>query len=147
MIEAFAALSLLLAGERSFLHFPRSDEVRIQAIAKSDNERDWPFTVDSGSLTCVWSAGEPVVMFFAKTAESFDESEVFDEDGAELVEPRGVLLSTNPLELTLGNMANNDLFVKTGSVEQRLRAVAPFVAVGQRLCDQPPGAQIRGGEL
>ena len=75
MIEAFAALPLMLAGERSFLHFPRSDEVRIQAIAKSDNERDWPFTVDSGSLTCVWSAGEPVVMFFAKTAESFDESE------------------------------------------------------------------------
>ena len=26
-------------------------------------------------------------------------------------------------------------------------AVAPFVAVGERLCDQPPGAQIRGGEL
>jgi hypothetical protein len=147
MLDVLAATaSMLLVGERGLFHFPTAAEVRVQAIAKSDNELGWPFSVDAGSLTCVWSGGTRVVMFFAQTLGGPITEDVVDDDKA-TSEPRGVLLSINPLELTIGNMATNDLFVKAESIEERLRLVAPFVTVGQRLCDQPPGAQVRGGEL
>ena len=140
MLEALAiAASLVLAGERSFFHLPSEEEVRIQTITRTDNEQDWPFSVDAGSLTCVWSAGTPVVMFFEQARDDFAES--YD------TALRGVLLSINPLELTIGNIANSDLFAPAESVEERLRAVAPFVMLGSRLCEQPPGAQLRRGEL
>ena len=54
----------MLAGERSFFHVPQAAEVRVQRIARADNERDWPFSVDEGNLTCVWSTGQKLVFFF-----------------------------------------------------------------------------------
>jgi hypothetical protein len=135
--EAALAMSIL-AGEKGLLHFPSPHEVRFQPIERAGNETDWPFSVDKGHLTCVWSGGAPVVMFFAFDAEAFD---------AEGGEPRGVLLSANPLELTLGNIATRDLFAPAATVEERLLAVAPFVDMGRKLCDQPAGERLRGGEL
>jgi len=32
-------------------------------------------------------------------------------------------------------------------VETLIKRVAPFVSLGERLCDQPQGSQIRQGEL
>jgi hypothetical protein len=136
MFPEAALAMMILAGEKGLLHFPAAHEVRFQPIAKTDNETGWPFSVGKGHLTCVWSGGTPVVMFFAG---------VGDGDGAE--DPRGVLLSTNPLELTLGNIATRDLFAPAVNVEERLMAIAPFVDIGRRLCDQPAGERVRGGEL
>lgn len=133
---AEAALAMtILAGEKGLLHIPSQHEVRLQPIERTDNETGWPFSVDKGHLTCVWSGGTPVVMFFATDAE------------AEEAEPRGVFLSANPLELTLGNIATRDLFAPAATVEERLLAVAPFIDMGRRLCDQPAGEHVRGGEL
>jgi hypothetical protein len=136
---AEAALAMtILAGEKGLLHIPSSHEVRFQSIAKADNETGWPFSVDKGHLSCVWSGGTPVVMFFAAMDESED---------AEAAEPRGVLLSANPLELTIGNIATRDLFAPAANVEERLLAVAPFIDMGRKLCDQPAGERVRAGEL
>ena len=33
------------------------------------------------------------------------------------------------------------------TMEERIRLVAPFAAMGQRLCDQPAGAHVGHGEL
>jgi hypothetical protein len=133
-----AALAVtILAGEKGLLHFPGANEVRFQPIAKADNETGWPFSVDKGHLTCVWSGGTPVVMFFAGVGEA----EGFEGD------PRGVLLSTNPLELTIGNIATRDLFAPAAGIEDRLLAVAPFLDMGRKLCDQPAGERVRAGEL
>ena len=129
---------MVLAGERSFLHVPSPEEVRVQAIARADNERDWPFSVDEGNLTCVWSIGERLVFFF-EGRPSGDSGEDF--------EPRGVIVSVNPLELTIGNIANRALFAPVTNVADLIRRVAPYVEIGRRLCDQPPGAVIRHGEL
>jgi hypothetical protein len=140
MMEVLAiAAPLVLAGERSLLHIPQKEEVRVQAIVRSDNERDWPFSVDSGSLTCVWSVGERLVFFFEGRPASLDEDAEF--------EPRGVIVSVNPLDLTIGNIANRALFAPMADVAELIRRVAPYVDVGQRLCDQPPGSIIRSGEL
>ena len=139
MIEAIAlAGTLVLAGERSLLHVPVPEEVRVQAITRTDNEREWPFTVDEGNLTCVWSIGEKLVFFFEGHPHG---------DSEEDFEARGVIISVNPLELTIGNIANRALFAPVTDVADLVRRVAPYAEIGRRLCDQPPGAVIRHGEL
>lgn len=60
---------------------------------------------------------------------------------------QGVIVTTDRMQLTLGNMANRALFRDSADVEERPRLVAPFVTMGQKLCDQPPGARVGHGEL
>ena len=62
----------------------------------------WPFSVDEGTLTCVWGGGQKVVIFFEGRPKGLDEDEDF--------EPRGVIVTTDPMQLTLGNIANRALF-------------------------------------
>jgi hypothetical protein len=130
------AAPLVLAGERGMFHFPDADEVRFQKISRAGNEQEWPFTVASGYLACVWSAGRRQVMFLEEQA-----------DDADATDRRLVFVSVNPFELTLGNMAHRDLIVPVDSVETLVKRMAPFAALGERLCDQPQGSQIRQGEL
>lgn len=139
MAQMAVAMPLVLAGEQGLFHLPTPGEVRLQAISREDNETDWPFSVDEGMLTCVWSAGQKVVMFFENRPKDLDEAEPF--------QPRGVIVTNDPMQLTLGNMANRALFKSSASVEERMRLVAPFAALGQRLCDQPAGARVGHGEL
>ncbi|NGN44329.1 hypothetical protein G6N74_24975 [Mesorhizobium sp. CGMCC 1.15528] len=128
---------LVLAGEKGLFHFPGADEVRLQKLSRADNEQEWPFTVSSGYLACVWSAGKRMVMFLEEPAK----------DEAEPARMRKVFVSVNPFELTLGNMADRDLIVPMDSVEALVKRMAPFAALGERLCDQPQGSKIRQGEL
>ncbi|MGO4831080.1 hypothetical protein AB4144_02095 [Rhizobiaceae sp. 2RAB30] len=140
VVPTFAmAMPLILAAEQDLFHMPSAEEVRIQPIARTDNETGWPFSIENGNLTCVWSGGQKVVFFFEPRPDDLDEDEEFD--------PRGVLLSVNPLELTIGNMAASDLFVPAGSVEERIKLVAPFTAMGGKLCDQPADSRVGYGEL
>jgi hypothetical protein len=44
-------------------------------------------------------------------------------------------------------MANRALFKPSATVEERMRLVAPFAALGERLCDQPAGTHVGHGEL
>jgi hypothetical protein len=140
MFEALAiAAPLVLAGERSFFHMPQAAEVRVQRIARTDNERDWPFAVDEGNLTCMWSTGQKLVFFF----ETEPETVGGDDD----VEPRHVIVSVNPVDLTIGNIGNHGLFAPVADIADLIRRVAPYAEVGERLCDQPPGSIISHGEL
>jgi hypothetical protein len=140
MLDALAiAAPLMLADERSFFHMPQEEEVRVQRIARTNNERDWPFSVDEGNLTCVWSTGQKLVFFFEKRLKTLDQDDDF--------EPRGVIVSVNPVDLTIGNIANRALFAPVADVADLIRRVAPYVQLGQRLCDQPPGSVIGHGEL
>ncbi|TPK75500.1 hypothetical protein FJ930_05255 [Mesorhizobium sp. B2-4-15] len=139
MAEMAVAMPLMLAGEQGMFHFPTPEEVRLQPISRAGNETAWPFSIDEGMLACVWSAGQKVVMFFEGRPHGLDEDEDF--------KPRGVIVTTDPIQLTLGNMANRALFRPAASVEERLKLVAPFMAMGQKLCDQPAGAHVGHGEL
>ena len=139
MAEMAVAMPLVLAGEQGLFHIPKPGEVRFQAISREDHETDWPFSVDDGTLTCVWSAGQRVVMFFEDRPKDLDQDKPF--------QPRGVIVTTDPMQLTVGNMANRALFKPSASVEERMRLVAPYAALGRRLCDQPAGARVGHGEL
>lgn len=139
MAQMAVAMPLMLAGEQGMFHFPSADEVRTQPISRAGNEASWPFSVDDGILACVWSGGQKVVMFLENMPSDQDEDDTF--------EPRRVIVTTDPMQLTIGNMAYRDLFRPAASVEERIRLVAPFAAMGQRLCDQPAGAHVGNGEL
>ncbi|WP_192255507.1 hypothetical protein [Mesorhizobium silamurunense] len=139
MAEMAVAMPLVLAGEQGPFHVASAREVRVQAISRADHETDWPFSVGEGMLACVWSGGRKVVMFFENRPKDLGEGEPFH--------PRGVIVTTDPMQLTLGNMANRALLKPSASVEERMRLVAPFAALGQRLCDQPAGARVGHGEL
>lgn len=123
--------------ERSLFHFPSPEDVRLQTIQRSDNERDWPFTIDSGFLACVWSGGQKVVMFMEKL--SAREAKEGDPDL--------IFVSTNPFDLTLMNIPNRHLIIQVDTIEELIRRMGPFYDLGKRLCEQPRGSDIGPGEL
>ncbi|TIS98479.1 hypothetical protein [Mesorhizobium sp.] len=139
MAEMAVAMPLMLAGEQGLFHFPSVEEVRLQPISRAENETGWPFSVDAGVLACVWSGGQKVVTFLENRPADLEDDHTF--------QPRHVILTTDPFQLTIGNMADRDLFRPAASVEERIRLVAPFATLGQKLCDQPAGAHVGHGEL
>ncbi|MES0127195.1 hypothetical protein [Mesorhizobium sp. M0029] len=139
MVELAVAVPLVLAGEQDLFHFPSPDEVRTQPISRAGNEANWPFSIDAGILGCVWSGGQKVVIFMENRPSGLGEDDTFDA--------RSVIVTTDPFQLTIGNMAYRELFRPAASVEERIRLVAPFAAMGQRLCNQPAGAHVGHGEL
>ena len=139
MAELAVAVPLVLAGEQDLFHLPSPEEVRTQPISRAGNEASWPFSIDAGILACVWSGGQKVVIFMENRSSDLGEDDTF--------EPRSVIVTTDPFQLTIGNMAYRELFRPAASVEERIRLVAPFAAIGQRLCNQPAGAHVGHGEL
>ena len=137
---AAATLPAAPVGEHGLFQMPRVEEVRVQPVARNGGEREWPFSVEAGQLACMWSVGERQVFFVeARPANLASDDTAF--------EPRMVVLSIDPFLLTFGNMANRSLFTPMADVAELVGKVAPFISMGRRLCDQPPGAQVRSGEL
>lgn len=128
------AAPLVLAGERSYFHLPSEGDFRMQPIERADNEREWPFTVDKGYLSCVYVTGKPTVYF------TFREDA---DDGA----AGTVVVSTDPLQLAFVNIGRQGLFAPTSGLAELIQKVAPFESLGRRLCDQPRGTVVRPGEL
>lgn len=136
---AAVAAPLVLANEKGMLHVPDVSEVRLQTISRSGNEAEWPFSVASGLLACVWSGGRMVVSFIETPDDPDDEHDA--------PPGRHVVVSANPFELTFLNISSRDLFLPADTVETLIKRVAPFEALGQRLCDQPQGTIVGPGEL
>ncbi|MBN9071261.1 MAG: hypothetical protein J0H34_06570 [Rhizobiales bacterium] len=137
-MEALAiAAALVMAGEQSLLHIPGAEEVRFQKIERTGNETQWPFSVDKGLLACVWGTGQRLTYFY-------EDPQRAEAEGRP---PRFLVLSVNPFDLAVLNIAHRGLFAESGSLEQRMKLVAPFIATAQRLCDQPPGTHVGTGEL
>lgn len=138
MLAAAVAIAspFVLAGEQDFLHMPGADEFRTQYISRAGQEAVWPFTVEEGYLSCAFVMGNRAVYFTEAPIE-----------GGEASDLRVAIVSTNPLDIAIGNLGARDLVVKTASIEELILLMAPFEQTGQRLCDQPPGTQIGPGEL
>lgn len=125
-------------GERNLFRIPREEDVRVQKLMRADRETNWPFTVDEGLLMCLYVAGRPTVYFAV-----VDDHDVWHEAPP----VRVVIVSSDPFDATLGNMAVNDLIVETDGPAGRMALFAPFEALGKRLCDQPRGTELGPGEL
>jgi hypothetical protein len=123
--------------EKSLFHIPSEDDFRLQRIARAENEREWPFTVDEGYLTCAYVVGRPAVYFTEMPVGT-------DFDRAEL---RTVIVSTDPFDLAFGNLGGGGLVTNNGSIADLIRQMAPFESLGSRLCEQPRGTEVGPGEL
>lgn len=130
------AAPAVLAAEKDFFHFPDGYEFRYQKIMRAERQADWPFSVDHGLVACAWGVGQRLTYFIEDPA---------DVEAGET--PRVLALTVNPFDLIFINLAHADLFKSGQTLEQRIKLVAPFVAIAQRLCDQPPGANIGPAEL
>lgn len=138
MAVSFAMLATLpaFADEKSLFHLPGVSDFRLQQISRVDNESEWPFSVDEGYLLCAYVTGQRTVYF----------SEIPETDE----EPRIAVIATDPFTLMLGGAMGKGLLPQTTSIEdmgKTMRLLGPFEALGKRLCDQPAGVQLRGGEL
>lgn len=131
---ALAALLLAASDEKSFFHLPGEGDFRFQTIAKAENEKDWPFAAAEGYLACVWSTGQRQVYFV-------------DKQALVVGDPRTLAISSDPFQLAFINLGKGHLFAPNGGLEDLIRRVAPFVQLGQQLCDQPRGTEIGPGEL
>ena len=127
-----------LANERALFYFPESTDFRTQWIARGPGEQNWPFTEKSGCLMCAWLLGEPAVYFVPDTPEFLAEN---SEDFPILI------LAVHPLEILLSNAGHNNQFVPMATIEEKIKRLAPFVAMGHALCNQPRGGQIGPAEL
>lgn len=134
---ALGGAAPVTADEKSLFHIPSEDDFRLQRIARTDNEKEWPFTVDEGYLTCAYVVGRPAVYFTEMPVGT-------DFDGADL---RTVIVSTDPFDLAFGNLGDGGLVRKNSSIADLIRLMAPFESLGSRLCDQPRGTNVGPGEL
>lgn len=138
IVASFATMVALpaLANEKSFFHVPGVDDFRYQEIARDGREDAWPFTVDEGYLACAYVTGQPTV-YFVEIAEEGEE-------------PRATVVSTEPFMMLTGAAMGHGLLAQTSSVEgmgEMIRLLGPFEALGKRLCEQPAGTHLGGGEL
>ncbi len=137
-----AALAMLATLDPSMAHvhptsfFPEAEDVRFQAIEKQAGERDWPFVETRGRLACVPSFGMRVVLFFPDMNDGLDE----------LVEPTGVIVTTDPIQL-FSDVEGKAHLAPGMSIEDKIRRLGPYVSLGKKLCDQPKGTVLGPSEL
>jgi hypothetical protein len=132
------ALEKRLSDERSFFHLPDDTDFRTQWISRGPGEEKWPFTAQSGCLMCAWLMGQPAVYFVPDTPEFRDEA---SEDFPVLI------ISIDPFEIILSNAGHRDQFVAIETIEEKIKRMAPYVALGHALCEQPRGGQLGPAEL
>jgi hypothetical protein len=126
--------SLLVVDDQPPTLLPEVGDFRVQVIERTGSEAEWPFTIARGNLLCAEILGQPVVYFSDPAADEDDQIRV-------------VQVSVNPFDLGFGNLADGGLVKPDLSMEQRIKAMGPLLAVGKRLCDQPRGTAIGPGEL
>ena len=98
------------------------------AIRATDNAHDWPFSVETGTLTCVEMGGQKVVLFSEPWREDVPQ------EYGNMTLPRSVIVSTNPLAL-LASIEDRALYRPFDSLETLIVRLAPFEEMGRALCD------------
>ncbi|MGQ3211247.1 MAG: hypothetical protein ACT6U0_21795 [Shinella sp.] len=111
--------------------FPTSEDVRFQKIQKAAGEKEWPFVVASGMLGCIKVLGQRKVYFIPDEA----------------LQDRPFNIDVNLFSMSMTNLGITDILAPYGDTKQLIYRLAPFVTMGQRLCDQDPGTFVTGPEL
>jgi hypothetical protein len=127
------------ADERSLFYMPNDSDFRHQSISKGPNEEKWPFAENSGQIACAWILGAQAVYFIP-------ESEI-EGPLAEDEDYRVLIVSTNPIEMMVSNAAQRDLLLPMPSLEDQIKRIAPYYALGLKLCDMQRGTHLGPAEL
>ena len=128
-----------IADERSLFYMPNDNDFRHQNISKAPNEQKWPFAETSGQIACAWIMGAQAVYFIP---QSEIEGVAADDDNY-----RVLIVSTNVIEMMISNAANRDLLLPMVSLEEQIKRIAPYYAIGLKLCDMQRGTYLGPAEL
>ncbi len=139
VVTLMGAAAPAFADERSFFYMPNDEDFRHQTIAKGPNEQKWPFTETSGQIACAWIMGAQAVYFIP-------ESEI-EGVAAEDENYRVLIISTNVIEMMISNAAQRDLLLPMPSFEEQIKRIAPYYAIGLKLCDMQRGTVLGPAEL
>lgn len=133
MLTTFAAGAALAMGSLQVGNIlPTPDDFRRQAIHKVAGEADWPFVSDSGTLMCIEILARPYVYFAPDDDE--DRLRVYN-------------LDVDIFSMAMTNLGITGVLLPYDEPQQLVKRIAPFVTMGQRLCNQQPGSNISGTEL
>jgi hypothetical protein len=111
---------------------PEAQDFRLQKIEKAASEKDWPFVAGSGMLACAFILREPAVYFLPSEGGSKDRAFVID---------------TDIYGMAFANIGITGVLKPYENFEQLLKRISPYVSLGRRLCNQPPGTIVSGSEL
>lgn len=131
-----AALGVSAIGEKPVVAsdiFPGVDDFRMQGITRTRSEADWPFVADKGMLLCAKILNKPAVYF------------VGEDRGGEQMRPFAI--STDMMEVAMVNIGTSGVLRPYDDFEQLLKRLVPYVSMGRRLCDQPPGTNLPDSAL
>lgn len=123
-----AAAPLVLVGLLAGMPGLSASTFPEMEIDRATSAHEWPFSVDRGTLTCVAIQGQRVVIF----AEPWRE-DVRQEFG-NMTPPRSVIVSANPIAL-FASYEDRALYLPYDGLETLIRRLAPFEAMGVKLCD------------
>ena len=138
---ALVATSILSPSWSGDLNYVAAeDEFRAQAISRVGTETDWPFSVHAGYLLCTFLGTQKVVFFF----ESLPQNPNLKDTGPG---ERGALITLDPMKINLAGMGSTSVFARTPSLKEFLRRLKPYAALGESLCDQPPGTIVGPSEI
>jgi hypothetical protein len=110
---------------------PGPGDFRFQKIQKAAHEKEWPFVAHSGMLSCIKMFGQRAVYFTP------DETDVV----------RAFNLDVDIFSMSMVNLGMTNILAPYDDTKQLIYRIAPFVTMGQRLCDQDPGTFVTGPEL
>ncbi len=113
--------------------FPGVGDFRSQEIRRLQGEGDWPFVESKGLLLCAKIMNRPAVYFVGE-----------DEDGEQKFP---FAISGDMMEVAMVNIGNTGVLRPFDDFEQLLKRLFPYVAMGRRLCDQPPGTSLPDSAL
>lgn len=104
------------------------------AIGRADTQHEWPFSVDEGTLVCVEVLGQRTVLFSEPWRDDVPQ------EFGNMTLPRSVVVSTNPIAL-FASYGDRALYLPFDSLETLILRLAPFEAMGRRLCDEAAAPQ------
>lgn len=112
--------------------FPGVGDFRMQKIHRAAGESEWPFVAESGTLLCAMILRKPAVYFVPEGGRAPGRAFVIDNDIA---------------KMAFANIGMTDVLEPYDNFEQLLKRLIPYVTMGKRLCNQPPGTNVSGSEL
>jgi hypothetical protein len=110
---------------------PTPGDFRFQKIQKAAGEMEWPFVAKSGMLSCTKVFGQRAVYFVPDETDS----------------GRAFNLDVDVFSMSMVNFGMTNILAPYDDAKQLIYRIAPFVTMGQRLCDQDPGTFVTGPEL
>ncbi|MBA1344752.1 MULTISPECIES: hypothetical protein [Rhizobium] len=112
--------------------FPGVGDFRLQKIHRAAGESEWPFVAESGTLLCAMVLRQPAVYFVPEVAGTPGRAFVIDNDIT---------------MMAFANIGMTGVLEPYDNFEQLLKRLVPYVTMGKRLCNQPPGTNVSGSEL